>query len=104
MHCTNLFNIFSLSTVNRLWANRLWYNRIQEKYKLNKKLNSTNGQNPATIAKSRYYKERQVDRKKRKAIRWWFVSIRHGHHVLSQCPKQTKQRHSPPPEILKNAY
>ena len=42
--------------------------------------------------------ERQVDRKKRKAIRWWFVSIRHGRHVLSQCPKQ---RHSPPGNIKK---
>ena len=31
----------------------------------------------SVVAKSRYYKERQVDRKKRKAIRWWFVSIRH---------------------------
>ena len=51
-----------------------------------------------SVSKSRYYKERQVDRKKRQAIRWWFVSIRHGRHVLSQCPKQ---RHSPP-EILKN--
>ena len=49
-------------------------------------------------AQSRYYKERQVDRKKRKAIRWLFVSIRHGHHVLSQCPKQ---RHSPPGNIKK---
>ena len=48
--------------------------------------------------KSRYYKEKQVDRKKRKAIRWWFVSIRHGRHVLSQCPKQ---RHSPPGNIKK---
>ena len=42
--------------------------------------------------KSRYYKERQVDRKKRQAIRWWFVSIRHGRHLLSQCPKE---RHFP---------
>ena len=40
------------------------------------------------MAKSRFYKERQVDRKKRKAIRWWFVSIRHGRHVLSQCPNR----------------
>ena len=46
----------------------------------------------SSVPKSRYYKERQVDRKKRKAIRWWFVSIRDGRHVLSQCPKQ---RHSP---------
>ena len=38
--------------------------------------------------KSRYYKERNIQSKKRKAIRWWFVSIRHGRHVLSQCPKQ----------------
>ena len=50
------------------------------------------------IPKSRYYKEKQVDRKKRKAIRWWFVSIRHGRHVLSQCPKQ---RQSPPGNIKK---
>ena len=42
--------------------------------------------------------KRQVDRKKRKAIRWWFVSIRHGRHVLSQCPEQ---RHSPPGNIKK---
>ena len=52
-------------------------------------------------AKSRYYKERQVDRKKRKAIRWWFVSIRHGRHVLSQCPKQ---RHSPPGNIKNSLF
>ena len=38
--------------------------------------------------KSRYYKERNVQSKKRQAIRRWFVSIRHGRHVLSQCPKQ----------------
>ena len=44
-------------------------------------------------SKSRYYKERNVQSKKRKAIRRWFVSIRHGRHVLSQCPKQ---RHFPP--------
>ena len=50
------------------------------------------------IPKSRYYKERQVDREKRKAIRRWFVSIRHGRHVLSQCPKQ---RQSPPGNIKK---
>ena len=38
---------------------------------------------------SRYYqKERNVQSKKRKAIRRWFVSIRHGRHVLSQSPKQ----------------
>ena len=44
-------------------------------------------------AKSRYYKERNVQSKKRKAIRRWFVSIRHGRHVLSQC---LKQRYFPP--------
>ena len=44
------------------------------------------------LTKSRYYKERNVQSKKRKAIRRWFVSIRHGRHVLSQCPKQ---RHFP---------
>ena len=49
-------------------------------------------------AKSRYYKERNVQSKKRQAIRRWFVSIRHGRHVLSQCPKQ---RHSPPGNIKK---
>ena len=43
--------------------------------------------------KSRYYKERNVQSKKRQAIRRWFVSIRHGRHVLSQCPKQ---KHFPP--------
>ena len=53
---------------------------------------------PTLKAKSRDYKERQVDRKKRKAIRRWFVSIRHGRHVLSQCPKQ---RQSPPGNIKK---
>ena len=52
------------------------------------------------ISKSRYYKERQVDRKKRQAIRWWFVSIRHGRHVLSQCPKQKQS----PPGNIKNWY
>ena len=50
------------------------------------------------LSKSGYYKERQVDRKKRQAIRRWFVSIRHGRHVLSQCPKQ---RQSPPGNIKK---
>ena len=49
-------------------------------------------------SKSRYYKERQLDRKKRKAIRRRFVSIRHGRHVLSQCPKQ---RQSPRGNIKK---
>ena len=44
-------------------------------------------------AKSRYYKEGNVQSKKRQAIRRWFVSIRHGRHVLSQCPKQ---KHFPP--------
>ena len=43
--------------------------------------------------KSRYYKERNVQSKRRQAIRRWFVSIRHGRHVLSQCPKE---RHFPP--------
>ena len=47
----------------------------------------------------RVYKERQVDRKKCQAIRWWFVSIRHGRHVLSQCPKE---RHFPP--VLLNIF
>ena len=32
----------------------------------------------AVIPKSRYYKERNVQSKKRQAIRRWFVSIRHG--------------------------
>ena len=45
------------------------------------------------LPKSRYYKERNVQSKKRQAIRRWFVSIRHGRHVLSQCPKE---RHFPP--------
>ena len=45
------------------------------------------------MSKSRYYKERNVQSKKRQAIRRWFVSIRHGRHVLSQCPKQ---KHFPP--------
>ena len=49
--------------------------------------------NQSIEPKSRYYKERNVQSKKRQAIRRWFVSIRHGRHVLSQCPKQ---RHSPP--------
>ena len=48
-----------------------------------------------TMSKSRYYKERNVQSKKRKAIRRWFVSIRHGRHVLSQCPKQR-----PPPVLV----
>ena len=47
----------------------------------------------AAQSKSRYYKERNVQSKKRQAIRRWFVSIRHGRHVLSQCPKQ---KHFPP--------
>ena len=46
------------------------------------------------MSKSRYYKERQVDRK---SVRR-FVSIRHGRHVLSQCPKQ---RQSPSGNIKK---
>ena len=46
-----------------------------------------------------YYKERNVQSKKRKAIRRWFVSIRHGRHVLSQCPKQ---KHFPP--VLVNIF
>ena len=50
------------------------------------------------LPKSRYYKERQVDRKKCQAIRRWFVSIRHGRHVLSQCPKE---RQSPRGNIKK---
>ena len=45
------------------------------------------------LSKSRYYKERNVQSKKRQVIRRWFVSIRHGRHVLSQCPKQ---KHFPP--------
>ena len=49
--------------------------------------------------KSRNYKERNVQSKKRKAIRRWFVSIRHGRHVLSQCPKQ---KHFPP--VLVNIF
>ena len=44
-------------------------------------------------SKSRYYKQRNVQSKKRQAICRWFVSIRHGRHVLSQCPKQ---KHFPP--------
>ena len=52
----------------------------------------------SSIPKNRDYKERQVDRKKRKAIRPCFVSVRHGRHVLSQCPKQ---RQSPPGNIKK---
>ena len=43
-------------------------------------------------SKSRDYKERQVDRKKRKV----FVTAAHGRHVLSQFPKQRK---SPPGNI-----
>ena len=43
--------------------------------------------------KSRYYKEGNVQSKKCQAIRRWFVSIRHGRHVLSQCPKE---KHFPP--------
>ena len=45
------------------------------------------------ISKSRYYKEGNVQSKKCQAIRRWFVSIRHGRHVLSQCPKE---KHFPP--------
>ena len=52
-----------------------------------------NSVTPSTVAKSRYYKEGNVQSKKRQAIRRWFVSIRHGRHVLSQCPKE---RHFPP--------
>ena len=44
-------------------------------------------------AKSRYYKEGNVQSKKCQSIRRWFVSIRHGRHVLSQCPKE---KHFPP--------
>ena len=33
-------------------------------------------------------KREMFSQKKRKAIRRWFVSIRHRRHVLSQCPKQ----------------
>ena len=50
------------------------------------------------LSKSRYYKEGNVQSKKCQANRRWFVSIRHGRHVLSQCPKQ---RHSPPGNIKK---
>ena len=37
--------------------------------------------------------KREMFSQKCQAIRRWFVSIRHGRHVLSQCPKE---RHFPP--------
>ena len=86
-----------LRTTAMFLANALNRGRFPRKYK--KKATNTGGKYfclghwLGTWLKSRYYKERNVQSKKRKAIRRWFVSIRHGRHVLSQCPKQ---RHFPP--------
>ena len=107
-----IYDILSTKNLGRSWRNTfvvlLRWNKPRLYFLHENK--SLNGKNicfyislvfccPSVSSKSRYYKERQVDRKKRKAIRRWFVMIRHGRHVLSQCPKQ---RHIPP--VLVNIF